>query len=181
MPSPCGPNSQCREVGNVPVCSCQPGYMGVPPECRPECVSSSECPPSLACINFKCQDPCTGTCGRDAECRVLNHNPTCVCPSGWTGDPLTGCSPIPSMSKFVNDLCRLTSFRKGVEISARERHNLTCCLNICSVHTQPTRRSSYATSSPAQSLHTNTLWSKLAMSSGFRPSAVRLFGKYDWH
>ncbi|EFX65777.1 hypothetical protein DAPPUDRAFT_229540, partial [Daphnia pulex] len=96
VPTPCGPNSQCREVGNVPACSCQTGYMGVPPECRPECVSSSECSPAQACLNFKCQDPCTGTCGRDADCRVVNHNPICVCPSGWTGDPLTGCSIIPT-------------------------------------------------------------------------------------
>ncbi len=100
VPTPCGPNSQCREVGNAPVCSCQSGYLGVPPECRPECVTSSECAPSQSCVNFKCQDPCPGTCGRDAQCRVVNHNPICVCPSGWTGDPLTGCHIIPSKHVF---------------------------------------------------------------------------------
>jgi hypothetical protein len=95
-PPPCGPHSTCRPVGNAPVCACQPGYLGIPPECRPECVSSSECAPSKACLNFKCQDPCIGTCGRDAKCQIVNHNPICVCPSGWTGDPITGCHIIPS-------------------------------------------------------------------------------------
>jgi hypothetical protein len=37
VPSPCGPNSACREVSNKPVCSCQSGFIGVPPSCRPEC------------------------------------------------------------------------------------------------------------------------------------------------
>jgi len=96
-PHPCGPNSNCRAVGSSPVCSCQPGYLGVPPECRPECVSNGECSPSLSCVNFKCQDPCTGTCGPSATCTVINHNPVCSCPSGTTGDPLTtGCRPPPS-------------------------------------------------------------------------------------
>lgn len=94
-PTPCGPNSICRPVGSSPVCSCQPGYLGVPPECRPECVSNSECSPSQACLNLKCQNPCEGACGRDSECRVVGHNPICVCPSGYTGDPLTGCRIIP--------------------------------------------------------------------------------------
>lgn len=95
-PPPCGPHSTCRPVGNAPVCACQPGYLGIPPECRPECVSSSECAPAQACLNFKCQDPCPGTCGRDAQCKIVNHNPICICPAGWIGDPLTGCRIIPS-------------------------------------------------------------------------------------
>lgn len=94
-PSPCGPNSICRPVGSQPVCSCQSGYEGVPPECRPECISSSECPPTKACVNQKCQDPCPGACGQGAQCRAVNHSPICNCPSGWTGDPLTGCRVIP--------------------------------------------------------------------------------------
>jgi len=101
-PSPCGPNSVCRPVGNAPVCSCQSNYLGLPPDCRPECVSSSECAPSQACLNLKCQDPCKETCGRDAQCKVVNHNPICVCPSGWTGDPMTGCRIIPSKHDSTN-------------------------------------------------------------------------------
>jgi len=105
-PTPCGPNSLCREVGNFPVCSCMPGFQGVPPECRPECVSNSECPPTQACTNNKCRDPCPGTCGFNAQCRVINHNPMCVCPSGYTGDALTHCQIIPSKPSLTNRLIK---------------------------------------------------------------------------
>jgi hypothetical protein len=93
-PSPCGPNSQCREINGQAVCSCLTGYIGSPPTCRPECVVSSECPQNQACNNQKCTDPCPGTCGLQARCNVINHNPICSCPSGFTGDPFTRCSPI---------------------------------------------------------------------------------------
>ena len=76
-PTPCGPNSQCREVGNSLVYSCIAGYLGAPPECPPECVSNSECPPTQACMSLGGRDPCPGTCGQNAECRVINHNPMC--------------------------------------------------------------------------------------------------------
>ena len=94
MPSPCGPNSQCREINNHAVCSCTLGYVGVPPMCRPECVVSSECSLDKACINQKCVDPCPGTCGENARCKVVNHNPICTCSSGFTGDPFIRCIKI---------------------------------------------------------------------------------------
>lgn len=93
-PSPCGPNSQCREINNQAVCSCLPGYIGSPPTCRPECVVSSECSLNEACVNQKCIDPCPGTCGLNAVCQTVNHNPICSCPSRYTGDPFTRCLPI---------------------------------------------------------------------------------------
>jgi len=91
QPSPCGPNAECRPVGDQPSCSCLPGFSGTPPNCRPECVSNSDCPRHLACINQKCKDPCPGTCGTNAECRVVNHTPRCFCLQGFTGDPFTMC------------------------------------------------------------------------------------------
>lgn len=94
-PSPCGPNSQCREVNGQAVCSCQQGYLGSPPSCRPECTLSSECAHDKACVNLKCVDPCVGTCGQNAQCRVNNHSPICFCRPGHTGDPFTRCQPIP--------------------------------------------------------------------------------------
>lgn len=94
IPNPCGPNSQCREINGQAVCSCVPGYIGSPPTCRPECITSSECPLSQACINQKCIDPCPGTCGLSAICQVVNHNPICSCPVKMTGDPFTRCIPI---------------------------------------------------------------------------------------
>jgi hypothetical protein len=90
-PSPCGPNSVCRILNGRPVCSCQSNFLGSPPNCRPECVVSSECPLDLACIKQKCRDPCPGTCGSNAKCQVVNHNPICSCPSGYIGDPFVQC------------------------------------------------------------------------------------------
>lgn len=93
-PSPCGPNSQCREINEQAVCSCVPGYIGSPPTCRSECISSSDCSLNKACVNQKCIDPCPGTCGINARCQVVNHNPICTCQSGFTGDPFIRCLPI---------------------------------------------------------------------------------------
>ena len=90
-PSPCGPNSLCQIISGSPACSCSPNYIGVPPECRPECILSSECKSHLACVNQKCQDPCPGSCGVNAQCHVLNHIPVCTCMDGFTGDPFTQC------------------------------------------------------------------------------------------
>lgn len=91
QPSPCGPYSQCREVGDSPSCSCLAEYVGAPPNCRPECVTSSECASNQACINQKCKDPCPGLCGTEAECRVVSHTPSCYCPQGYEGDPFVQC------------------------------------------------------------------------------------------
>lgn len=98
-PSPCGPNSICKVHNGVAVCSCQRGLVGSPPNCKPECVVSAECPLQQACLNQKCVDPCPGTCGINAKCQVVNHNPICSCASGFTGDPFTRCVPIPG--KFL--------------------------------------------------------------------------------
>lgn len=90
-PSPCGPNSQCRQINGQAVCSCVPGFIGSPPTCRPECVISSECSLTRACVNQKCIDPCPGSCGLNAKCQVINHNPICTCLEGFTGDPFIRC------------------------------------------------------------------------------------------
>lgn len=93
-PSPCGANSICRVIDNRAACSCQSGFIGSPPYCRPECTTSSECDQRTACIQQKCQNPCDlGTCGMNAECRVINHNPICTCSSGYSGDPFEQCHP----------------------------------------------------------------------------------------
>ncbi|KAI4480699.1 hypothetical protein M0802_014155, partial [Mischocyttarus mexicanus] len=91
-PSPCGANSQCRVVNNAPSCSCLPEFIGSPPNCKPECISNSQCTTQLACINQKCRDPCPGSCGVNAECRVISHTPMCVCTSGFVGDPFVQCT-----------------------------------------------------------------------------------------
>ena len=98
-PSPCGPNSQCKVFQDQAVCSCVPEFRGSPPSCRPECTSSSECLLSKACVNQKCIDPCPGSCGINAICNVVNHNPICSCLPTYTGDPFTRCT-LPPGSLF---------------------------------------------------------------------------------
>jgi len=97
-PSPCGPNSLCRENNGQPVCSCVSGFLGVPPACRPECTISSDCPLTEACSNQKCINPCLGACGIRATCQVINHNPICNC-GELVGDPFIRC--IPRRKKYI--------------------------------------------------------------------------------
>lgn len=59
--------------------------------CKPECLVSSECAQDKACANQRCIDPCPGTCGFNAKCTVINHNPICTCPAGQQGDPFVSC------------------------------------------------------------------------------------------
>lgn len=95
VPNPCGLYSICQDNNGVPACSCMPGYIGVPPNCHPECVINSDCSANLACIKQKCRDPCPGSCGFNAHCSVLNHIPICTCFEGYTGDSFTNCYPVP--------------------------------------------------------------------------------------
>lgn len=107
IPSPCGPNSECRVHGDSPACSCSLNYIGTPPNCRPECTINPECPSHLACINQKCADPCPGSCGSNAQCSVINHTPICTCITGYTGDPFTGCLLIQGRNCILILLCML--------------------------------------------------------------------------
>ena len=65
--------------------------IGSPPNCRPECVVNSDCPPDKACTQRKCRDPCPGLCGINAQCSVRNHVPICICNQGYVGDPFSSC------------------------------------------------------------------------------------------
>lgn len=95
FPSPCGQYASCNSIGNLPSCACMPHCLGTPPNCRPECTVSSDCPAHLACNNERCRDPCAGSCGLTAYCSVHNHVPVCTCPEGFVGDPFNGCTPRP--------------------------------------------------------------------------------------
>lgn len=104
QPSPCGPNSLCKEQNGAPVCTCLPDFIGAPPNCKPECISSSECSNNLACINQKCRDPCPGSCGVNAVCRVVSHTPNCACKTGYTGDAFLQCVQIETLQpvSYIN-------------------------------------------------------------------------------
>ncbi|XP_065171538.1 protein eyes shut isoform X2 [Atheta coriaria] len=92
-PSPCGQNTQCEVVNGIPTCKCLPGYHGSPiAGCRHECETSSECGSNLACIEFKCQNPCHSQCGVNADCEgVRNNAAVCKCPRGYFGNPYASC------------------------------------------------------------------------------------------
>lgn len=96
VPSPCGSNAICKEQNGAGSCVCLPEYTGNPYEgCRPECLINTDCPPSKACFKNKCQDPCPGTCGQNANCQVVSHIPSCTCSPSYTGNPFIYCTPIP--------------------------------------------------------------------------------------
>lgn len=100
IPSPCGTNAICKEQNGAGSCTCLPDYVGNPYEgCRPECILNSDCAANLACIQSKCRDPCPGTCGLNAECRVVNHLAACTCSQGYIGNPFSFCNPAPTESK----------------------------------------------------------------------------------
>ena len=101
-PPPCGLNSQCQVVAGQAQCACLTNMVGNPPDCRPECVLSSNCPSNEACVNQKCVDPCAGTCGPNADCRVVNHAPSCTCKTGFTGNAFADCRPISAVGKNHN-------------------------------------------------------------------------------
>ena len=98
--NPCGPNSKCDDSGARVVCTCLAGYFGQPPNCRPECLISTDCPLDKACIREKCEDPCRNICGKNAHCRMQSHKPICTCNPGYTGNPFRGCQVIPGKRKF---------------------------------------------------------------------------------
>lgn len=124
-PSPCGPNSACRAVGDAPSCSCLPQFTGSPPNCRPECVTNSECSHEKACINQKCVDPCPGLCGQNAQCRVISHTAMCLCVPGYTGDPFTFCSATPAQQEEVIRPCEPNPC--GVNAECRQGNNAGSC------------------------------------------------------
>lgn len=94
FPNPCGLYAECKVVNNQAACSCLKNYIGIPPNCRAECVVNTDCPSDQACISEKCRDPCVGSCGQNADCRVQNHIPVCLCQPGYSGDPFTLCTVI---------------------------------------------------------------------------------------
>lgn len=84
-------NAECNDG----VCTCLSEYFGDPyGGCRPECVQNPDCTRDKACIQNKCTSPCSGACGSNAECTVVNHLPICSCPSGMTGNAFTQCVPM---------------------------------------------------------------------------------------
>lgn len=125
LPSPCGPNSQCTEIGDNYDCRCLPDFIGSPPNCRPECTSNTDCSPNTACLNRKCRDPCPGSCGINAECRVVSHTPICLCINGYSGDPFLSCNPLIEYSVERPTPCVPSPC--GANAECREQNNAGSC------------------------------------------------------
>lgn len=100
LPSPCG-DSQCDIFGGqVAICNPCLGPDAIyNPACRPECIVDADCPFDRACLRQACVDPCPGSCGVNALCSVVLHNPVCSCPPGLIGNPFEHCT-VPSSKCF---------------------------------------------------------------------------------
>lgn len=136
-PSPCGVNALCKERNGAGSCICLPEYIGNPYEgCRPECSINSDCPPNRACIHNKCQDPCPGTCGQNANCQVINHLPQCYCLPGYSGDPFKYCilAQVERKSIFVRSVKIEYSQLRDREFIFLELFKLTCFSMEESIH-----------------------------------------------
>ncbi|KAH0549335.1 neurogenic locus notch homolog protein 3 [Cotesia glomerata] len=103
-PNPCGENAICtpghdNHGKERPVCTCPTGYTGdALTYCRKgECQVDSECPDNRACIDYYCQNPCTGKeCAPTARCEARRHIAVCTCEDGTRGDAIIGCNTIHS-------------------------------------------------------------------------------------
>ncbi|XP_069700993.1 neurogenic locus notch homolog protein 1-like [Periplaneta americana] len=97
----CGINALCTPKRNedgdfVAVCSCPRLHKGnALKRCDPvECDKHDDCPISLSCRDWKCQDPCPSSCGEGANCRVNEKRViVCSCPHGTVGNPMKSCKP----------------------------------------------------------------------------------------
>ena len=78
---------------------------------------NSDCSRVKACVNQFCVDPCTGTCGTNAKCDVVNHIPMCSCLPGTTGDPFTLCRPQVSEGMYFLILFSLYIYNLHIYLS----------------------------------------------------------------
>lgn len=85
----CGRGAECLAINHKAICECPSGYGGNPKVgCMLlGCRSNSDCPTNKACINNKCENPCSrNPCTGVTECYVDNHAVECTCPHGYVRD-----------------------------------------------------------------------------------------------
>jgi len=86
----CEPGKTCQVINHKPYCFCNAL------ECKTSasiCLKDAGCPSHLACVGYKCQDPCENLrCGEGTPCYVEDHKAACkFCPNGWIPDSKYGC------------------------------------------------------------------------------------------
>lgn len=87
----CDTNKRCEVRRHQPVCMCKAGFivsesgeLACAPDRRTECRRDDECASNRACIDARCQNPCTALrnppcSGPGKSCDVLEHRPVCIC------------------------------------------------------------------------------------------------------
>lgn len=108
--NPCHPSAKCLNTPGSFQCSCLDGKVGDPytePGCNKpnECKKHEDCPSNLACVKGTCTELCNNACGNNALCQMIEHVPSCNCPSGYLGDAFdknVGCFKVECLS---NDDC----------------------------------------------------------------------------
>ena len=98
----CVNGTSCKEAfKHNAVCECENGFYGsVSTGCHPQvCYSSRGCYDGKVCIDGACTDPCDGTCGSNAHCKVDGLIAVCSCNQGQLGSPFEKCE------SFREQLC----------------------------------------------------------------------------
>lgn len=140
----CADTATCIGRGHQAKCSCPPGTTGNPyTQClagkqpSPECTVDADCPSMHACINSRCQNPCTlpNVCTRDQECRVLDSLPLrtviCECPSD---SYISNGRCIPIMKP--SQQCRSDSNCPDTDKCIRGSCVEACKIDLCGVNAQ---------------------------------------------
>lgn len=88
----CQSNKCIQIVGCVSDNECRSTEICEKNRCIEGCRTNSDCSFKSACISNSCQNPCSmKTCGTNAYCVPINHEPLCRCPEGFSGDAYQGC------------------------------------------------------------------------------------------
>ncbi|RWS29323.1 hypothetical protein B4U80_00125, partial [Leptotrombidium deliense] len=121
---------------------CENGLVCETNRCVIGCRGNEGCSQHEACINRLCQNPCSffGVCGRNADCRPINHNAVCSCPAGFRGNPNVVCTEAPpeclrDSECTVGQICENTQCISGCRHDNNCPENKACingeCENPC--------------------------------------------------
>lgn len=152
-PSPCHSSAKCEPRAGGYTCNCPLNYIGDPftSGCRPEgdCPNGNrDCPLQSVCNKGRCVNPCQKTvCGPNAVCNVVNRNPVCICPMGFTPSAniaKDGCLRISRICRTdldcgdevcYNDQCK-PACRSNADCIVGENCLRSMCLMPCVSHKQ---------------------------------------------